>query len=76
MQHIGLNIPDGSVLRFVDDIVKNEDARSFHAIYGHDFIQYVEESLPRKLIILNEIDDAIVKLGLVSRFRSFYPVFV
>lgn len=48
-------------------IVKNKNARSFHVIYGHDFIQYVAESLPRKLCSLNQTDDAIVKLGLAQK---------
>lgn len=67
MQHLGLQIPDHGPHTFIDNIVKNDDARSFHAIHGHDFLQYVWGSLPRKLVKLNEADDAIVKLGLAQK---------
>lgn len=67
MQHLEIQFPVHNVQKLVDSIVQNDDARSFHAIHGHGFLQYVADSLPRKLIKLNETDDAIIKLGLAQK---------
>ena len=70
VQHIGAEISDNNIHQLVETSVPNNNARSFHAIHGHAFLQYVAGSLPRKLIKLNEVDDAIVKLGLAQKAVS------
>lgn len=70
VQHLGVQISDTVIHQLVEITVPNNDARSFHAIHGHDFLQYVAGSLPRKLVKLNEADDAIVKLGLAQKAAS------
>lgn len=67
MDHAGDACSDGEISKLVDNVVQNNDARSFHAIQGRGFLQYVWQSLPDKLVTLNEVDDAIVKIGMGLR---------
>ncbi len=45
-------------------IVENNEARSFHFFRAQHFIDYVQDSLPKKFIEIDDINDGIVKLGL------------
>ncbi|WP_245598822.1 anti-phage protein Upx [Methylomicrobium lacus] len=46
------------------NVVQNQEARSFHVIHAHHFIDYVHDTLSEKLVIIDEIDDATAKIGL------------
>ena len=52
------------------NVVQNQEARSFHVIHAHHFIDYVHDTLPEKLVIIDEIDDAAAKIGLGWRVRD------
>ncbi|WP_417825021.1 hypothetical protein [Thalassospira lucentensis] len=67
MRHLRIEALKTDTYEFVEAVVQNTDARSFHAIYGHEFLQYVANSLPRKLVTLSDADHAIVKLGLAQK---------
>ncbi|MCW5202897.1 hypothetical protein VU12_08140 [Desulfobulbus sp. US4] len=45
-------------------VVPNDNARSFHIFHVHNFITYVRDTLPKKIIEIDPIDDAAVKIGL------------
>ncbi|MFC1551196.1 hypothetical protein ACFL6P_01395 [Candidatus Latescibacterota bacterium] len=45
-------------------IVSNNDARSFHFFPPQRFIDYVQDTLPKDLIAIDQIDDAATKIGL------------
>ncbi len=62
--HIGKPFDDDEIESLLKSVIKNEDARSFHAIQGHTFLQFVEGALPPKLVELNASDDALVKIGM------------
>lgn len=62
--HVKSQVSEDMLKNLVKQIVQNDEARSFHAIQAHTFLQYVANTLPNKLVALNEIDDAIVKLGM------------
>ena len=45
-------------------VVPNDDARGVHIFYAQQFIDYVKDTLPEKLISIDPIDDAAIKIGL------------
>lgn len=45
-------------------VVLNKEARSFHIFHAQDFTHYVRDTLPKKLITIDPIDDAAAKIGL------------
>ncbi|NTU74094.1 hypothetical protein HGB07_08190 [Candidatus Roizmanbacteria bacterium] len=45
-------------------IVPNNDARTLHFFNAQQFIDYVKDTLPEKLIAIDPIDDAAAKIGL------------
>lgn len=47
-----------------DKVVKNIEARSFHIFHTQQFLDYVRDGLPKKLIEIDEINHGTAKLGL------------
>ena len=45
-------------------VVHSNDARSFHIFQMQQFLDYVHDTLPKNLIAIDSIDDAVAKLGL------------
>ena len=45
-------------------VVPNDDARSFHLFHAQQFMDYVRDTLPRKLIAVDPVDGAAAKIGL------------
>ncbi len=45
-------------------VVPNGDARSFHIFHTQQFMHYVRDTLPEKLITVDSVDDAATKIGL------------
>lgn len=45
-------------------VVPNNEARSFHLFHAHHYIDYVRHTLPKKLISIDPIDDAAIRIGL------------
>lgn len=58
------------VKKFRDLVVPNDAARSFHMFHAHELIDYIRDELPRDLISINSIDDAISRLGLGWRLHE------
>ncbi len=48
-------------------VVLNEDARSFHLFHAQHFIDFVRDTLPKELVVIDPIDDAAAKIGLGLR---------
>jgi hypothetical protein len=48
-------------------VVPNDDARSFHIFHIQQFLDYVRDTLPKDLIIIDSVDDAAAKIGLGLR---------
>jgi len=46
------------------EIVRNDDARSFHIFHAHELIDHLQDQLSKNLLAPNLIDDAITRLGL------------
>jgi hypothetical protein len=61
---------DGEAQNLTKNIVQNEDARSFHIFHVQHFTDFVRDTLPKKLIVVDEIDDAAAKIGLGWRVRD------
>ncbi|ESS72588.1 hypothetical protein MGMO_53c00470 [Methyloglobulus morosus KoM1] len=61
---------DGDAEEITRNVVQNQEARSFHVIHAHHFIDYVHDTLPEKLVIIDEIDDAAAKIGLGWRVHD------
>ncbi|TAK37642.1 MAG: hypothetical protein EPO30_10420 [Lysobacteraceae bacterium] len=51
-------------------IVLNDQARSFHIFHAYQYLDYVRGSLPSRLIEIEKIDDAMVRLGLGWRAQE------
>uniref|UniRef100_UPI0040576F4A anti-phage protein Upx n=1 Tax=Candidatus Electronema sp. TaxID=2698783 RepID=UPI0040576F4A len=45
-------------------VVPNDDARSLHFFQAREFIDFVRDTLPKKVIEIDPVDDAAVKIGL------------
>lgn len=45
-------------------VVPNEAARSFHLFRAQNFLDYVRDTLPEKLITIDPVDDATTRIGL------------
>lgn len=63
-------LPDGTLEKFENEVVPNDDARSFHVFQAQGFMDYVRQLLPDKVTSIDEIDDGIAKLGLAWRVRD------
>ena len=50
--------------RVVGLVVTNENARSFHLFHAQNFSDYTRNSLPKELVVIDQIDDAAAKIGL------------
>jgi hypothetical protein len=61
---------DGDAEEITSNVVQNQEARSFHVIHAHHFIDYVHDTLPEKLVFIDKIDDAAAKIGLGWRVRD------
>ncbi len=72
--HHDYDIKKSKLLKLVDKVVKNNDARSFHVMQRDSFLQYICDQLPNKLVKLNEIDYAMVKIGLGLTKKSILNV--
>ena len=48
-------------------VVQNNEARHFHILQGQKFMDYVQDTLPKKFIAIDSIDDAAARVGLGSR---------
>ena len=51
-------------------VVQNNEARHFHLFHAQGFIDYVRDTLPRKLVSVDSVDDAAVRVGLGWRVRE------
>lgn len=51
-------------------VVLNEDARCFHLFHAQNFMDRVRDTLPEKLVTINQIDDAVAKIGLGWRVKK------
>jgi hypothetical protein len=51
-------------------VVLNDDARCFHFFHAQHFMDYVRDSLPEKLVTIDQIDDAAAKIGLGWRVKE------
>ncbi len=47
-----------------NSVVINKEARSFHLFHAQSFLDYVLDTLPKKLVTNDQIDDAAMKIGL------------
>lgn len=63
LSDIGLGSPE-SVEDVVSTTMPNEEGRSFHLFHAQRFIDYVRESLPEDVVVIDEIDDAVIRLGM------------
>ena len=45
-------------------VVLNKEARNFHIFQAQTFIDFVRDSIPQALVSINELDDAVAKIGL------------
>lgn len=61
---LGVENCDREVEGIVALIVPNDDARSFHLFHAQRFMDYVRDTLPQKLITVDPVDDAALKIGL------------
>lgn len=64
---LGVENCDGEVEAVEALVVPNNDARSFHLFYAQKFMDYVQDTLPEKLVAIDSIDDAAMKIGLGLR---------
>lgn len=44
--------------------IPNNDARSFHLFHAQQFMDYVQDTLPKELVTIDPVDDAAAKIGL------------
>lgn len=51
-------------------VVLNDEARCFHLFLAQNFMDYVQDTLPEKLIAINQIDFAVTKIGLGWRVKK------
>jgi len=64
---LGIENCDGEAKAVEALVVPNNNARSFHIFYAQKFMDYVQDTLPKKLIAIDSIDDAAMKIGLGVR---------
>lgn len=64
---MGVENPLAELEEIERKVVPNDEARSFHLFHGRKFIDFVQDTLPKKLIEVNEVDDGAIKLGLGLR---------
>jgi hypothetical protein len=64
------DLSDGILDELENEVVPNDDARSFHVFQAQGFMDYVRQLLPDEVITIDEIDDGIAKLGLGWRVRK------
>lgn len=50
--------------KILTHVVLNQEARSFHVFHAHKFIDFVRDTLPDRLVSIDPIDDAALKIGL------------
>lgn len=55
---------DNAVQAIEPLVVQNKEARSVHFFYAQEFIDYVQDTLPEKLVSVEPIDHAASKIGL------------
>ena len=53
-----------------DQIVLNNEARNFHLFRAQEFIDYVRDTLPNKLVTFDTVNDAAARTGLGWRIRE------
>jgi hypothetical protein len=61
---MGVENCDGEAEAVEALVVPNKDARSFHLFHAQQFMDYVRDTLPKKLIAIDPVDDAATKIGL------------
>lgn len=61
---LGVEDCDGEAEAVEALVVPNDDARSFHFFHAQKFLDYVRDTLPKKLIAIDPVDDAATKIGL------------
>jgi hypothetical protein len=61
---LGMENSDSEAEAITALVVPNDDARSFHIYHAQRFLDYVKDTLPKKLIAADPIDDAAFKIGL------------
>ena len=61
---LGVENGDGAVEAIEARVVQNNEARHFHLFHVQNFMDHVLDTLPEKLIAIDSIDDAAVKIGL------------
>lgn len=61
---LGVENCDGEAEAVEVLVVTNDDARSFHIFHTQEFMDYVRDTLPKELIAIDSIDDAVTKIGL------------
>ena len=49
------------------NVIQNNEARSFHAFYAQEFIDYVRDTLPEDLIVNDSIGDSVAEIDLGLR---------
>lgn len=64
---LGLENIDQEAEEITNRIVRNQDARSFHFFHAQHFLDYVRDTLPKELVSIDQIDDAVAKIGLAWR---------
>ncbi|XKE44902.1 hypothetical protein LG302_16215 [Halomonas organivorans] len=63
-------LPVGILKSLENNVVPNDDARSFHFFQAQGFLDYVRQLLPDKVTSVDKVDDGIAKLGLAWRVRN------
>jgi hypothetical protein len=61
---LGVEDCDGEAMAVESLVVPNDDARSFHLFHAQQFMDYVRDTLPKKLIAIDPVDDAAMRIGL------------
>jgi hypothetical protein len=61
---LGVENIDREVEALESLIVPNDDARSFHLLPARQFMDFVHDVLPERLIVIDSIDDAAARIGL------------
>ena len=56
--------------RIISSIVKNDNARSFHMFHTKSYLDYTQDSLPKKILYLDGIDFATIKISLIENAPS------
>ncbi len=64
---LGVEDCDGEAEAVEALVVPNDFARSFHLFQTQQFIDYIRDTLPKKLIAIDPVDDAATRIGLGGR---------